>query len=57
MWFYIDFQCIDHGADDAGYKMPIETTMINAETEEDALAEFVVGMSGESYMVMGIRHG
>jgi hypothetical protein len=56
MWYYIDFRCIDHSADDAGYKMPLETTLIHAETEDAALAKFNNGMVGEKYIIEGVRH-
>lgn len=51
-WFYIDFKVIDH---DSEFAAPLETTMICAESAEEALQKFADDMEGETFEWIGVR--
>jgi hypothetical protein len=45
---------IDHEADDAGYNMPTESTLIDATDERDGITEFCCLMKGERFEIIDV---
>lgn len=45
---------IDHYADDAGYNMPFECTIVEAETLADAVMAFRRSMDGERFEICNV---
>lgn len=52
--FRVFFKMIDHEADDAGYDMPTESTLVDATDERDAITEFCRQMDGERFEILDI---
>ena len=50
--YWIYFQMIDHYLDDAGYNMPIECTIVDAENSADAIRLFCKTMVGERFQIV-----
>lgn len=53
--YVISFKMVDHFADDAGYKMPVESTIIEAKSMALAVTAFAELMSGESYEILDVK--
>lgn len=50
--FKIYFKMVDHSADDAGYNLPTECTIVDAESKTSAVTEFCKSMLGERFEVL-----
>lgn len=45
---------VDHFCDDAGYTMPTELTIVEAESREGAIADFCIDMIGQRYEIVQV---
>lgn len=52
--FYISFRMVDHFCDDAGYTMPSEITIVEANDKERAVFLFCIDMLGEAFQIVDV---